>query len=109
MEEILAEKIITNAEAKEILKERKKDIELGYEQKNTLEYLDKYDKLTKKKAEKIIEELSKISKIREKQILSIVNTLPEDIDDLRMLMDKDYTSLSEEEKKLNLEIVKSNM
>ncbi|NCN39139.1 MAG: DNA-directed RNA polymerase subunit F [Candidatus Aenigmarchaeota archaeon CG_4_10_14_0_8_um_filter_37_24] len=109
MEEILAEKIITNAEAKEILKERKKDIELGYEQKNTLEYLDKYDKLTKKKAEKIIEELSKISKIREKQILSIVNTLPEDIDDLRMLMDKDYTSLSEEEKKLILEIVKSNM
>jgi len=48
MEEILTEILITNTEAKEILKEREKEIELGYEQKNSLDYLKKYDKLTPK-------------------------------------------------------------
>ena len=109
MEEILTEKLITNTEAKEILKERKKEIELGYEQKNSYDYLKKYDKLTVKKAEKMIEELKKIPKLREKQIISIVNVLPEDLDDLRLVLGKEYTNLNEDEKKLILEIVKSNI
>ncbi len=109
MEEILSEKIITNTEAKEILTERKKEIELGYEQKNTSDYLKKYDRLTVKKVEKMIEELKKIPKLREKQIISIVNILPEDLDDLRLVMEKEYTTLNEDEKTLILEIVKNNM
>ena len=109
MEEILNEKLITDAEAREILKERKKEIELGYEQKNTLEYLKKYSPLTPNKAEKMIEEFKKIPKIREKQIITIVNILPQDLDDLRLVMEKDYTALNEDEKKLILEIVKNNM
>jgi len=109
MEEILAENLITNIEAKEILEERKKEIELGYEQKNSLDYLKKYDKLTKKKAEKIVEELKKIPKLRERQIISIVNILPQDNDDLRLVMEKDYTNLTDDEKKLILETIKNNM
>ncbi len=109
MEEILTERLIPNTEAKEILKERKKEIELGYEQKNSLDYLKKYDKLTEKKAEKIIEELKKIPKLRERQIISIVNILPQDNDDLRLVMEKDYTNLTDDEKKLILETIKSNM
>ena len=109
MEEILSENLITNTEAKEILKGRKEEIELGYEQKNSLDYLKKYDKLTKKKAEKIIEELKKIPKLWERQIISIVNILPQDIDDLRLVMEKDYTNLTDDEKKLILETIKSNM
>ena len=109
MEEILTEKLVTNTEAKEILKERKKEIELGYEQKNSIDYLKKYDKLTKKKGEKIIEELKKIPKLRERQIITISNILPEDLDDLRLIMEKDYTNLNEDEKTLILETIKSNM
>ena len=109
MEEIITENLITNTEAKEILKERKKEIELGYEQKNSLDYLKKYDKLTKKKEENIIEELKKIPKLRERQIISIVNILPQDNDDLRLVMEKDYTNLTDDEKTLILETIKSNM
>ncbi len=109
MEEIISEKLITNTEAKEILKERDKEIELGYEQKNSLEYLKKYDKLDKKKVEKILEELNKIAKLRERQIISIANILPQDNDDLRLVMEKDYTSLTDDEKKLILETIKNNM
>lgn len=109
MEEIIKEGLITDAEAQEILKERKKEIELGYEQKNALDYLRKYSKLTDKKAKKLIEELSKITKLRERQVISIVNLLPEGNDDLRLILEKDYNLLTDEEKTLILESVKKNI
>ncbi|MEM5793527.1 MAG: RNA polymerase Rpb4 family protein [Candidatus Aenigmatarchaeota archaeon] len=107
MEEIIEEKLLTNPEAEEILAERKKEIELGFEQKNTLDYLKKYNKTTANKARKMIEELSKIPKLRERDVIKIVNLMPEDLDDLRLVMEKEYTNLTEEEKKLILEIVNS--
>jgi len=106
MFEILKEKLVTDAEAKKIITERKKEIELGYEQKNTYDYLKKYINLTEKKAKSLIEELGKIPKLREKQIIDIVNILPKDNDDLRLILQKDYNNLAEEEKKLILENVK---
>ena len=109
MEEIIRESLITDAEAQEILKERKKEIELGYEQKNALDYLRKYSKLTEKKAKNLIEELSKVSKLRERQVILIVNLLPGDNDDLRLILEKDYNLLTDEEKTLILESVKKNM
>ncbi len=109
MDEIIGEKIITNSEAKEILRARSKEIELGYEQKNALEYLKKYDKLTAKKARELMEELKQIKKLREKQIISIINILPKDNDDLRLILEKDYNTLSDDEKKLILESVKKFM
>jgi len=106
MEEILKETLITNTEAKEILRARSKEIELGYEQKNALDYLKKYDKLTLKKSQQLREELKKVPKLRERQIISIVNILPIDNDDLRLILEKDYNNLTDEEKKLILESVK---
>ena len=109
MEEIVKENLITDADAQEILKERKKEIELGYEQKNALDYLRKYCKLTEKKAKELMTELSKITKLRERQIISILNLMPEDNDDLRLILEKDYNLLTDEEKTLILESVKKNM
>jgi len=106
MEEILGEKLINNTEAKEILSERKKEIELGYEQKNALDYLKKYDNLTDKKEKELTEKLSEVKKLRERQIIAIINVMPEDNDDLRLILEKDYNLLTDEEKALILESVK---
>ena len=106
MEEIIREKLITNTEAKDILKERKKEIELGYEQKNAIDYLKKYDKLTEKKIKDLLKTLSEIKKLRERQVIAIVNILPKDKDDLRLILDKDYNILTEEEKNIILDNVK---
>jgi len=106
MEEILKEILITNPEAKETLKKRKEEVELGYEQKNSLEYLKKYDKLTEKKAKELMEKLTEVKKLRERQIIAIVNLMPEDNDDLRLVLEKDYSLLTDEEKTLILESVK---
>ena len=106
MEEIVKEMLITNTEAKNILSERKKEIELGYEQKNALDYLKKYDKLSEKKNKELIEKLSEVKKMRERQIILIANMMPQDNDDLRIILDKDYTLLTDEEKSLILETLK---
>jgi DNA-directed RNA polymerase subunit F len=105
MQEILNEKLITDVEAREILSERKKEIELGYEQKNSLEHLKKYNILTPKKLEELLKKLSEVKKLKERQIISMVNMLPKDNDDLRLILEKDYTLLTEEEKNLILEAI----
>jgi len=106
MEEIIKETLITNTEAKRILTERKKEIELGYEQKNSLDYLKKYDRLTEKSAKEFMEKLLEIKKLRERQIIAIMSILPKDTDDLRLILEKDYNPLTEDEKNLILENVK---
>ena len=109
MEDIIKEKLITNVEAKEILKERKKEIEFGYEQKNAYDYLRKYDILIPKKAEQLIEKLKEVKKLRERQIIAIVNIMPKDKDDLRLILEKDYNLLTDEEKNLILENINKFM
>ena len=106
MEEIIRESLITNSQAKDTLKARTKEIELGYEQKNALDYLKKYDKLDTKKTQELISKLVEVKKLRERQIISIVNMLPQDNDDLRLILEKDYNLLTDEEKTLIFEAIK---
>ena len=106
MEETIKETLITNTEAKRILSERKKEIELGYEQKNAFDYLKNYDDLNQKKMEELFKVLSEVKKLRERQIITIINILPKDKDDLRLILDKDYTLLTEEEKNIILDNIK---
>jgi DNA-directed RNA polymerase subunit F len=103
---ILTEETITNAEAKEILENRAKEIELKYEQKNALEILRKFVRLDVEKVKKMAEELKKIEKLRGKQIVEIINFLPEDRDELRVVLHKEYNSFTQEEIEAILEIVK---
>jgi len=88
---VLDEKLVTDAEAKEILESIGKKIELKYEQKNALDILKKFVKIDAEKAKKLVEELKKIKKLREREIIAIVNFLPEDRDDLRLILEKEYT------------------
>jgi len=103
---ILSEKTVPDIEAKEILEKREKEGELKYEQKNALELLKKFVKLNKEKTNSLTEELAKIEKLRDRQIVSIVNFLPEDRDDLRAVLQKEYSILTDEEINLVLETVK---
>ena len=101
---MIKERIITDAEAKAILEKKK---EPKYEQKNALEILKKFVKLDVKKTEKLVEELKKIGKLRERQIVAIANFLPNDREDLRAVLHKEYSSFSQDEIDLILEKVKN--
>lgn len=107
--EVQREKIITNAEAKEILDKRAKEAELKYEQKNALDHLKKFVKTSPEKIKALVEELGRIEKLRERQIVAIANFLPQDKDDLRAILYKEYSTLSPEEVDKILEIIKKTL
>lgn len=106
---ILSEKEIADAEAKEILESRERESELKYEQKVALALLRKFVKFEPEKIKKLMEELKSVERLRDKQIVAIANFLPEDKDDLRAILHKEYTAFTQEEIEKILEIVKKNI
>jgi len=104
--EIISENLIPDARAKELLEPKEKEGELKYEQKNSFEILKKFVKLDSSKIDELIAELKKTEKLRERQIMAIANFLPEDRDDLRAVLHKDYSSLTDEEIDTVLKTVK---
>lgn len=103
--EIVKEDVISDAEAKDLIEKRKKIGELKYEQKNSLEILKKFTKADDKKIKELIEELKKLN-LRDKQAVQIANFLPQDNEDLRAILHKEYSSFKEDEISKILEIVK---
>ncbi len=103
---ILSEEVVTNVKAREILEKREKETELKYEQKNALDNLKKFYPYPAEKIEALVNELKNIEKLRDRQIVAILNFLPKDRDDLRVILQKEYSTFSDEEINTILEIVK---
>ena len=103
---IKSEKFISWAEARKILEKKTQEGELGYEQKNALEHLKKFSKLSSKKIDEMIEKLRSIEKLKERHIMSIINMLPISLEDVKMLFANEIIELSEEEQKKILSVVK---
>lgn len=103
---ILTEETITDAEAREILEKREKGGELKYEQKNSLEILRKFAKIETEKIKALVNELKSMERLREKQAVAIANFLPQDKDDLRAILHKEYANFTEEEIEKIIEAVK---
>lgn len=108
--EVVSERATMDAEARAILDAREKETkELKYEQKNALEILRKFVQFPLDKYHTLVQELNKITKLRERHIVMIANFLPQDKDDLRVLLHKDYTTFTEDEITLILETVKKTI
>ena len=103
---VLKEIFIPAAKTLKILEEKAKSKELNYVQKNTYDILKKFVKIDEKKAEELKAELSKIEKLREKHIILLIDFLPQDKDELKTVLYKDYNMLKEEEKNQILELLK---
>lgn len=98
-----SDKYVPAAEAKGVLS---KIAEAKPSQKNTLEILDKMVRLKPEDAANLSQELLKISKLTERHIAMICDFLPADKDDLRMVLGKEFSILTEDEANLVLEAVK---
>ena len=104
--DVISEEFVPDSKAKELLENKEREGELKYEQKNSLEILKKFVKIDSDKIDELIAELKKIEKLRDRQIMTIVNFLPEDREDLRTVLHKDYSSLTDEEIDAVLKTVK---
>jgi DNA-directed RNA polymerase subunit F len=106
--EIKNEKFVTGYDAKKILKKRSKEGELNYEQKNAFDHLNKFCKVPEKEIEALREKLGKIEKLNEKHIAGIMEAMPQDNDDLRLLFASERVVLSDDDKKAIVSAVKKH-
>jgi DNA-directed RNA polymerase subunit F len=106
---IEAEQIVPDVEAREILEKRAKKVELKYGQKNALDVLKKFATANVDNIKALMEQLKSIPRLRDKQITAIVNILPEDKDELRVVLHKEYSDFSEDEINKILETVKKTV
>lgn len=101
------EKIILWSEAKKILSTLDKEKTLGYEQKNALEQLKKFSKISQKDLEELKGKLEKLNKLNKKQVTSLINMLPRDQDEVKLLFAHEPINLSEDERKKISSVTKS--
>jgi DNA-directed RNA polymerase subunit F len=79
---------IPMAKVKEILTDFSGQFDLSYEQNLTLDYVNKFSKLSLEDSEKLVSELED-KKIKRKLAIKITDVLPEDLADLRLLFAKE--------------------
>lgn len=104
--DIKDEKFVPWSEAKRVLEKKAKEKELGYEQKNALDHLRKFSKATQKAMDDMMAELDKIERLKERHKVAIADMLPRDEDELRMLFANEIMTISDDDKKKILSIVK---
>ena len=78
-------KIVSLAEALEILEEREKDGEFGYEQTLALDYAKKFSKINTKGADSLRKKLEEIG-ISHKIAVSITNIMPLDVIQVKQIL-----------------------
>ena len=89
-------KPVTSAEALDILEERKKDGELGYEQKLAYEHMGKFNKLSIGEAKKMMKELAEYG-VGETVAIKICDIMPIDVVQLKQILVKAKKSFEEDE------------
>lgn len=99
--------LATISDVLDILHERKKDGELGYEQTLTLEYATKFSKLKVSDAKKMKKELEEMG-LSEKLALKVIEIMPTEPNLLRLIlaMDKNRQPTDDETVNKLLEVVK---
>ena len=104
--EIIESEPISSAEVKEILDEFSQDNELNYEQNLTLNHLSRFKKYSVEDSKEIMEKLHEtFPNLRTRVIVHIVDLVPKDLADLRLIFAKEPNQLDKEEMEQILEIL----
>lgn len=106
---ILEEKPIHLAELKEKLEKiESRDKELGFRATKTKDYLKKFSKLDNKKIKELIEKINalNIPRLKDRQIVKIVDLLPTELDEIRMIFVGEITTITPENMQQILDVVK---
>ncbi|MEE1128762.1 MAG: RNA polymerase Rpb4 family protein [Methanobrevibacter sp.] len=104
--EIIESEAIPSAKVKEILEEFSDDNELNYEQNLTLNHLSRFKRYSVEDSEEIMEKLQEaLPNLRTRAIVHIVDLIPKDLADLRLIFAKEPYQPSKEEMEEILEIL----
>jgi len=103
--EVKDERFVTAAEAKKTLSAKSREKELGYEQKNALDFLKRFHKISESDRKKLTKDLENL-KLKERHVALLIDCLPKDIDELNLLFAHEIINISEDEKKKIVSLTK---
>ena len=88
--ELIETEAIPSAKVKEILEDFSQDNELNYEQNLTLNHLSRFKKYSAEDSEEIMEKLQEaFPNLRTRAVVHIVDLVPKDLADLRLIFAKE--------------------
>lgn len=102
---VIKKEEIPGVEVKKALEEFSEEYELNYEQNVTLNHLARFPRYSAEDAEKIIKELEDKLGLRHKVAVHIVDLIPQDLSDLRLIFAKEPTQIGVEEMEQILDIL----
>ena len=109
--ELVTEKPISLEEMKLHLEEiKKRDKDLNFRAKKTGEYLNLVTKTKCKKPEELKKELESLDilRLKPKHIAKLLDTLPQDLDSLRMIFSGETLALKQEDLPKIIEVIKKH-
>ena len=103
---VIETEAISSARVKKILEDFSQENELNYEQNLTLNHLERFKKFSADDAEEIMEKLhEEHPNLRTRAIVHIVDLVPKDLADLRLIFAKEPYQPTKEEMEQILEIL----
>ena len=102
---IIKSEPIPGVKVKEVLEEFSEDNELNYEQNITLNHLARFKRYSLEDTEEILEKLQSEFNLRPKVAVHIVDLVPQDLADLRLIFAKEPTKTTKEDMEKILEML----
>ena len=102
---IIKSEPIPGVKVKEVLEEFSEDNELNYEQNITLNHLARFKRYSLEDTEEILEKLQSEFNLRPKVAVHIVDLVPQDLADLRLIFAKEPMQIDKEEMEKILELL----
>lgn len=103
--EIIESEPIPGAKVKEVLEEYSNEHELNYEQNLTLNHLARFKRYSLEDSEEIVEKLQDEFGLRPKVAVHIVDLIPKDLADMRLIFAKEPSKIDKEEMEKILEFL----
>lgn len=103
--EVIKSEPIPSSKVEEILEDFAENNELNYEQNLTLNHLKRFKRYSAEDAEEIFEKLQDEFGLREKVAAHIVDLVPVDLADMRLIFAKEATKTTKEDMEKILEML----
>ncbi len=109
---ILAENPISIVDAKEKLRAiKKRDGDLNSKAAKSFEYLSAFIHIDKKNADELAAKIAELNipRLRERHIVKIIDTMPQELDSLKIIFTGDNITIKPEDLKRILDVIKENV
>ena len=103
--EIIESEPISGAEVKKVLEEFSEENELNYEQNLTLNHLARFERYSAEDSKEIIEKLQDEFSLRPRVAVHIVDLVPKDLADMRLIFAKEPGKTDKEDMEKILEFL----